>query len=192
MKQIICIAGHAGAGKDFFASMLSAELTKSNNKVLICHYADLVKYVCEKFFGWNGLKDASGRTLLQRVGTDIVRKQNPDFWVNFLCDIFNFFPDEWDYIIIPDLRFPNEFDVIRKKVTLDTVSVLITREKNSDDKEHILTAKQKSHSSETSMDNFNFNYLIDNNYDIKELHNKAKKFADHLITKGDDKENEKK
>lgn len=181
MKQIICISGHAGAGKDFFASILSAELTKRDYKTLICHYADLVKYICEKFFGWNGLKDVSGRTLLQKVGTDIVRQKEPNYWVDFLCDIFTFFPDEWDYIIIPDLRFPNEFTRIRERITPNVISVLVHREKEPEEIIHKLTDKQKDHPSETSMKDFPFMVTIHNNYDIPTLHETAKIFADYLI-----------
>lgn len=189
MKQIVCVSGHAGAGKDFFSSMLSAELTKRDNKVLICHYADLVKYVCEKFFGWNGLKDVSGRTLLQKIGTDVIRKKNPNYWVDFLCDIFLFFPDEWDYIIISDLRFPNEYNRIRERVTPNVMSVLIQREKESEESEHKLTEKQKNHSSETSMNDFPFTVTICNNYDISAFHETAKDFAEYLINM--DEENKK-
>lgn len=43
-------------------------------RVLVTHFGDLVKYVCEKFFDWDGVKDESGRSLLQYVGTNKVRK----------------------------------------------------------------------------------------------------------------------
>ncbi len=39
-------------------------------KVLIAHYADLVKYVAKTFFEWNGEKDEYGRSLLQHIGTE--------------------------------------------------------------------------------------------------------------------------
>ena len=51
---------------------------------LIVHYADLLKYMCKTFFGWNGEKDEFGRSLLQRVGTDCIRNVEPDYWVDFV------------------------------------------------------------------------------------------------------------
>lgn len=62
--KIICISGHAQHGKDTFAKMLEEELELRNQKVLVTHYADLVKYICKQFFGWDGQKDEAGRHLL--------------------------------------------------------------------------------------------------------------------------------
>ena len=78
---------------------------------LIHIYGDLVKYVCKTFFGWDGKKDEKGRTLLQRVGTDKIRAVSPDYWVDFIVSILDIFCDEWDYVLIPDTRFPNEYEI---------------------------------------------------------------------------------
>lgn len=57
MKKVICISGKAQHGKDTTATILKAALEGRNNKVLIFHYADLLKYLCKEYFGWNGEKD---------------------------------------------------------------------------------------------------------------------------------------
>lgn len=50
---ILCIAGRAGSGKDTVAKILDEILTEQYRKrVLVAHYADLVKYVAKTFFGW--------------------------------------------------------------------------------------------------------------------------------------------
>ena len=71
--KVVCISGKAQHGKDTTAGMMKTVLESMGHTVLIAHYGDLVKYVCRTFFGWNGEKDAYGRSLLQKVGTDIVR-----------------------------------------------------------------------------------------------------------------------
>ena len=109
--KIVCISGKAQHGKDTTAKLLEETLEAQGNRVLIAHYGDLVKYVCKTFFGWDGKKDEKGRTLLQRVGTDKIRAVSPDYWVDFIVSILDIFCDEWDYVLIPDTRFPNEYEI---------------------------------------------------------------------------------
>ena len=59
--NIICISGKAGHGKDTLAGVLEEKLTQKGERVLITHYADLLKWMCEKLFGWDGVKDEAGR-----------------------------------------------------------------------------------------------------------------------------------
>ena len=66
--RVITISGHAQNGKDTFAKMVSEKLGKKGYRVLVTHYADLVKYICKMFFDWDGQKDDHGRELLQFVG----------------------------------------------------------------------------------------------------------------------------
>jgi len=148
MTQFICISGKAQHGKDTTASIMYKEMTESGKKVLIVHYADLLKYICKTWFGWNGEKDDFGRTLLQKVGTDVVRNKRPDFWVDFVLDMVNLFENEWDYIIIPDTRFPNELYKLKNSgYPMTHIRVVRT------DFESPLSLEQQSHISETALDN---------------------------------------
>lgn len=147
--KIIAISGKAQHGKDTFADALKIELEERGYNVLLTHYADLLKYMCKNFFGWNGEKDEAGRHILQYVGTNVVREQCPDFWVNFVIDVLNLFPDEWDYVLIPDTRFPNEIE--RLKESFDNVKLLKVIRPNF---ESTLTEEQKKHPSETALDNY--------------------------------------
>lgn len=113
--KVILISGHAQNGKDTCAGILEGMLTRNGYKVLVCHYGDLVKYVCTTFFGWNGMKDVAGRSLLQHVGTDVIRTQKENYWVDFIVDMLHFFGEEWDYVLIPDTRFPNEVSRIKEE-----------------------------------------------------------------------------
>lgn len=55
--KVITISGKAQNGKDTTAGLLKAALEADGYKVLITHYADLLKYICKQFFGWDGQKD---------------------------------------------------------------------------------------------------------------------------------------
>ena len=176
--KIICISGKARHGKDVTATFLSKALEKRGCKVLIAHYGDLVKYICKTFFGWNGEKDEAGREMLQFVGTDVIRKQNPDFWVNFVRDILRFFPGRWDYVIIPDCRFQNEVEIM-KTTFLDAVHIRVIRP----DFISPLTAKQQAHVSETALDSVTPDYLIYNVGTLEDHERRIDLLADEMLSK---------
>ena len=170
--KVIAVSGHAGSGKDTVGRMLETKLEADGASVQIMHYADLLKYICKSFFGWNGEKDEAGRTLIQYVGTDVVRKNNPDYWVNFIADMLDFFGESWDYVVIPDTRFPNEIDHLIER-GFDTVHVRVERPCF----ESSLTDEQKSHESETALDETIPNYYITNDGDINDLYTKVSKLV---------------
>lgn len=175
MTNIICISGKARHGKDATASLFYEHLTSDNRKVLIIHQADLLKYLCRQLFQWDGQKDERGRHLLQYVGTDVIRAQNPDFWVNHIIDVLTFFPDHWDYVIIPDCRFPNEI-VNLKSAGYPTVHIRVERK----DAESDLTAEQLQHPSETALSNFPVDCLLYNNGTIDDLSTAVRGIIDYL------------
>ena len=162
--KIIAISGKAQHGKDTFATALSEELKNRGHKVHITHYADLVKYVCKTFFNWDGNKDEKGRTILQYVGTDIVRKERPDYWVDFILDILHMFGHNWDYVIIPDTRFPNEIDRLKEHCS-NVKHIRVVRT----DFESTLTEEQKNHPSETALDNVKADGIFWNKGTIEDI-----------------------
>ena len=162
--KVFCISGKARHGKDTAAQDIRKVLWGYGKRVLITHNADLLKYICSSYFGWNGEKDECGRTLLQYVGTDVVRVKRPTFWVDFIADILDLFNDVWDYVIIPDCRFPNEIDSLRQR-GLDVTHVKVTR----DGFDNGLTDEQKAHISETALDGVAPDYTIDNSGSLVDL-----------------------
>ena len=154
---VILLSAKSGHGKDFIANIMKEKLEQKGNKVLITHYADLLKYILKTFFDWDGQKDEHGRHLLQYVGTDVIRKQNPNYWVDFVKDIIIMFSNNWDYILIPDARFPNEITRMFCS-NFRTISIRITR-LNYISK---LTDEQQQHESETALDSYSFDYYMTN------------------------------
>lgn len=179
MRNFICISGKAQHGKDSTATMLSNELKKYGKSVLVIHQADLLKFICKTYFNWNGEKDDFGRTLLQRVGTDVIRKEKPDFWVDFIEEVTSFFDETWDYILVPDTRFPNEVERL-KTPTSKVTHVRVLRPNFTSP----LTIEQQQHPSETSLDNAKYDYLIVNDGDLEALKQKVKILAINF-TQGD-------
>ena len=123
---IIGISGRAGAGK----STLAQALSSSAGGRLVA-FADSLRDVVEAAFGsryetqeakaarddfWAqrlGPKWADGRSILQRVGSDLFRAQvHPDFWVFHLERRLATMPPQ-PLIAVPDVRFDNEARWIR-------------------------------------------------------------------------------
>ena len=162
--QILVISGHAQNGKDTVAGLLRDSLKADGNRVLVAHYADLLKYMCRTFFDWDGNKDEKGRHILQYVGTDVIRKQAPDFWVDFISSVLTYFNDNWDYVLIPDTRFPNEIDKLLSN-GFNVTHIRVVRPNF----ESSLTEEQKNHPSETALDNVNPDFYIYNEGSMEEL-----------------------
>lgn len=171
--KVVCISGKAQHGKDTTAGILREALEADGLTVLITHYGDLVKYVCKSFFKWDGQKDERGRTLLQFVGTDIVRAQRPDYWVGFVADMLTMFDGQWDYVLIPDCRFPNEIDVM-KDAGFDVEHVRVRR-KNF---QSPLTLEQQNHPSEIALDDIKPDFYVDNDGTMEDL----RKAVSELVT----------
>ena len=90
-------------------------------------------------------KNNFGRDLLQYVGTNVIRKQRPDYWVDFVIDFLSMFKNQWDYVIIPDCRFPNEIDKWREG-DWEIIAVKINRLNFKTP----LTLEQQAHPSEVA------------------------------------------
>ena len=172
---VVTLSGKAESGKDTTADTLKYRLEDMGYSVLICHYADLLKFICTQYFDWDGKKNPEGRSLLQKVGTDAIRTKEPEYWVNFIKDMLRFFPNEWDFVLIPDCRFPNEIDSMKKD--FETVSVHVTRPNY----ENHLTEEQRKHPSETALDEFKFDYELINPGSLGGLTTEINNFIDHLF-----------
>lgn len=152
---IVTFSGKAEAGKDLSALIFKKEAEKSGKRVMIIHYADYLKFIAQKYFGWDGNKDIKGRELLQKLGTDVIRLRDYNFWARNAMQFIRVFAEDYDYFLIPDCRFPNEVAILKEKFA-NVIPVLIIRENY----QNSLTEDQRNHSSETAMDDFNFDYII--------------------------------
>ena len=165
MKKIILISGKARHGKDTFAKFLKEGLENKGQKVLICHYGDLLKFIASGYLGWNREKDEEGRKLLQQVGTGLIREKEPDFWVDFIIKMLGYFGNIYDYVLIPDVRFPNEVDKVKEAFGDKVFHFRVVRPDFISD----LTPEQLEHPSETALDNYPFDCEVLNDGTLKEF-----------------------
>ena len=170
--KVILISGKAEAGKTTTANIIKTFREERGKKVACIPYGQYVKDTAKLIWNWDGKKDKKGRELLQWWGTDIVRAQDPNFWVDSVVRLAKVIDKYVDYLIVDDCRFINEIEAWRaiKYVALDSATdVLANRQRFSDiitirverpGHENALTPEQRRHPSETELDDYIFDIAI--------------------------------
>jgi len=173
--EVILISGKAEHGKSTSAALIIKKLESLNKKVLKIAYGNLLKHICKQYFGWDGEKNETGRFILQSIGTDKIRAKDPNYWVNFVKGFVKLFEDEFDYVIVDDARFENEC-VLWMQDGWNVVTLRVNRIGHTSK----LTEKQLLHPSETSLDNFDFDYIMTYENGLENLEIEVNKFIEYL------------
>ena len=173
---VVLISGFARSGKDTSAGMLKTILEGMGQRVKVTHYADHLKNLCKDWLDWDGIKDDYGRTLLQYVGTNIVREQYPAYWVDHMVQMLKFFGNMFDVVLIPDTRFPNEIERIRQS----GYPIIHLRIDRGVDFDNGLTDEQKNHISETALIDYPRDILVQNDGTLEDLHFKLMGVAEKI------------
>ncbi len=174
--------GPAGAGKDTLAAILveSFGFTRvafADNvremALAIDPYihdatttARLSNIVREQGWEWAKRNYPDIRRLLQRIGTDAVRAMSPDFWVRLAVERASQIEGP---VVFTDVRFPNEVHAVRHV----RVSALVKVVRDVDP----VTA----HVSETALNNFTPDILVENFGTIEDLRAPATDIVRHLL-----------
>ena len=119
-------------------------------------------------FGWDYVKREydEARRLLQRIGTDAVRAQTPNYWVDWARAKAI---DLGCPVVVTDTRFPNEADMVRSEGGMVVrIAAAAT-----------LRAEAASHPSETSMSGYHPDATLFNPYtdDDQVLDERMKRFS---------------
>lgn len=114
------------------------------------------------------------RLLLGIVGTDIFRKEvDINHWVNKV--VARIQKSKADVFLLTDFRFPNEYSVVADTFGKDIVqSIRVYKENSVQDGYH----EQYEHSSECSLDDWVFDYEIQNDGTLDELSKKVEILID--------------
>jgi hypothetical protein len=127
------------------------------------------------FHGWEVLTNKmTVREFLQKLGTEAMRNGlHQNVWVNKLMREYDRFFELVNYAprwIITDTRFPNEYAALKEK---EALFIKIERP----------GLKLNNHPSETSLDNHEFDYVINNDsnlYHLKEELKRVLVFEDYM------------
>ena len=174
IKTIYLFTGKAQSGKNYIARELNKALTSEHKTVLELSFAYKLKSFISTLFDmpieevdkWKLNEQpftANGTTMreiLQRFGTDIIRKHvDKDYWIKFVATrIVN---TDYNYYLITDYRFPNELDVVDyiklyDLYNLTDYNVKVVKVINNS------TIKSSKHESELLTDVIDADIVIDN------------------------------
>lgn len=168
--KLILVNGKKRSGKDYFAELLKFQLEKEGKVAAVMSFADPLKDIIADTFEISAedldefknapesykidiptttpaiYTETDFRKVLQRFGTEAMKKWfGEDVWVELLINRAQ--NSEAEYIIVPDFRFFSEAipGAVTIKIKNDDVD-------NSGD----------VHRSETELDTFEFQHVIDN------------------------------
>lgn len=158
--KIYIISGKASSGKSATGNIIKS---KFENTILLA-YADYLKMYAKNISGWDGSEESKPRELLQQLGVELIKNQiNENMLINRIIEDIKVYSYFYDYIVITDARFPNEIESIKKEFN-NVTSIRINRESYNLEKQY------QNHSTETGMNEYNnYDYVIDNNSDLKAL-----------------------
>jgi hypothetical protein len=158
--KIIIISGKASSGKSLVGNIIKQNI---NNTVLLA-YADYLKMYAKNIANWDGSEDTKPRELLQQLGVELIKtKIDDNMLIKRIIEDIKVYSYFYDYIVITDARFPNEIESIKNEFD-NVISIRVNRNIYS------LEKKYQNHSTETGMNEYNnYDYIINNNDDIKAL-----------------------
>lgn len=158
--KIFLVSGAARNGKDTIGNFIEEYCHENDIKVCRTQIAKYLKMYVKDYFGWDGSEETKPRTLLQELGTDIIREKmnKPYFFVNRTVEDLEILSNFFDLAVITDIRVPLEIETIKKN--FDDVVVIKVERINY---ENEMTEKEQKHKIENSMNDYNdYDYILIN------------------------------
>ena len=193
---IIGLSGKMGSGKNYIAEKIIYPSYKDEYNILIIGFGDLMKnelYARDTTLSYDELYDHKTfetRNKLQQYGTENGRdKYHQDIWVRGLdiqVETFRRRSNDNCIIIVCDVRFQNEAEFIIKKggkliriVAEDRTNERYLREAKGDIEQ---SQKIATHRSETELDSYKFDYIINNSTTNLDFHTDISNILDIIDT----------
>ncbi len=158
--KIFLVSGKARHGKDTIGNFIEEYCKENNIKVCRTQIAKYLKMYIKDYFGWDGSEETKPRTLLQELGTDVIRgKMNkPYFFANRTVEDLEILSNFFDVAVITDIRVPLEIESIKEKFN-DVVVIKVERINYESE----MTKEQQNHKIENSMNDYNdYDYILTN------------------------------
>lgn len=162
-KKIIIINGSGGVGKDTFVDFcrIYANITNISS-------VDKIKEAA-KILGWNGRKTEADRKFLSDL--KILSTKYNDFSYTYIAENINKFEkDKSSNVMFIHVREPEEIDKIKKE--FDCITLLI---------QNIRVSQITSNMADANINNYEYDYVVDNDLDLSALKDKAIKFITTIL-----------
>jgi len=178
--MIIGISGKFCSGKDTLAQIIIQYYQDKGYETKHLKIADGLKKICSIITGssmedqytqegkskTNCCEITNGR-LQQLVGTVLREEINPNIWIFPVMEYCKNNPDT--ICIISDCRFKNEAQIIKQN------GGILIRINRMNEIHNSQNGRDHNHVSETDLDNYKFDYVIENNGTLQDLKNTAQK-----------------
>ncbi len=157
---IILIGGKARSGKSTVAGYLKEKYLSQNKKVVISPYTKYLKQYIEEITEKKMDEKNKPRELLQKISAELIKDHlgKEDFFINRQIEDIEIYSYFMDVIIIPDVRFPKEIEIIKKTFS-NVISIGVIRKNYQSD----LTDNEQKDITETALEHYhNYDYQIEN------------------------------
>ena len=156
--KVYIVAGKAGCGKNTTANYIKDYYKTLGKETAITEISKYLKLFAYEVKDWDGTRENKPRAFLQEVGSAIRHDiYNEDFLINRFLEDLKVYEKFVDVVIVADVRFPREVELIKEKCS--AISIRVLNEFN----DYELQGNEKLHETETSLDNYDkFDYVIHN------------------------------
>ncbi len=148
--KIFILSGKAKSGKNYVADIIS-DYYKNSVQISYAYY---LKQYIKKITNWDGKEETKPRDLLQSLGIDLIKKIDKELLIRRVMEDIKVYSYFFDVIIVTDARLKEEVDIPKKLFKCITIRI--------NGKDNDLTLEQKNHITETDLDDYKFDYVIDN------------------------------
>ena len=176
--KIFIITGKANSGKDTTAEFINNYVKLKGLKVVNLQLSSYIKMYAKEISGWDGNEDSKPRSLLQTLGTDIIRKQIDEMlFINRIIQDIMVYSYYFDVITISDGRLPIEIDSIKHTFS-NVYSVNVIRPNY----ENNLDSKERKHLTEIALDSYNnYDFKLINDGTLNDLNKKIETMIDEVL-----------
>ena len=178
---VFTLTGKANCGKDTVAGMIKDYLYELDRESFSLAYADYLKVLAARNFGYDDSDKETGRHILQEFGTK-VRSVEEDFWVRTVWTTIDAFRDLYDVFIVTDVRYENEKNPYPWRIGYPIINIYI----KNDNFESKLGEEELKHESEYLANNPDlekFHFIVDNSYSFEETKIQVKQLVDMVLEK---------
>lgn len=168
---MIAISGKFASGKSTLMANLVQRFKQDKRSVETMSIAGFLKQLCVSGYGMSEEEEKKDRSLLIKVG-QALRDINKDVLLNILLHKVK--TSKADVVIIDDLRFKNEADGLHNWVQIRINApeeIRIERVKNKYPNTFEKHLEHLNSESETQLDSYNFDNVIQTNWTVDEFEN---------------------
>lgn len=187
--KLILVSGKSHNGKGEFSRRLEYKLKQTNKNIIRCSLSTYIRDAAKNDFYWDGIDTVNSRKFMgevYRLATELIYPYHMARRVWERDILPNIGENRENVIIVESLREKNNYDYfndLKKNKSIDTITTIRVDRLNFSD----LNEEMHEHISEKDLDDFKFDYIINNDGTLEELHKKVDELIEKIM---EDKENE--